>query len=1271
MICRFRPANERERRENVAAKQAEGLTLDVLDSHTVQVVGPGSKETLSFTFDHVFNESAPQRQVYEVTARDTVADMLDGYNGTIFAYGQTGAGKTYTMTSNLVGSAETRGIIPRACSQLFSHIEQDTSGTEYTIKCSFLEIYKEALHDLLDPKSATKLKIRETPSRGVWVEGLTEAFVGSENDIFSLLQLGEQSRSVAATNMNAVSSRSHTLFVITLVQKLKDGSTRSSRLNLADLAGSEKVGKTGATGETLEEAKKINQSLSALGNCIVALTKAPEKRKHVPYRDSKLTFILRESLGGNSKTTLLIACSPHLYNLEETISTLRFGQRAKSIRNQVKINAHRSVAELELIVQKLQSEVSRLRAYSKTLEQELVTKCPNETIDFQALQEKAWLTLKPSENGEPSRPVPSSSSRASPTLVHPNHHLSVPGSSNSGAIPNTTRSHRAMSGSGETPSSGIQRPRSATDSEPPSSSSSPSPLSASLSFLPTIDGASDGTRSPPSEDSDFWAPMSLVEAQLAYDRMKEEYEFKLQDALDELAQARDENGIEEHKAKLTQEFEMYKANHDAKMADVQTHLQELVTKITAATEQAESLAEQLSIVTEERDALLETTRRFSVESSAMKQELEISEKELKRQSEEIIGRLESEKARVDALLEEQIQATNQQANSLEEATTLISKLTADLTEARESKNEMRTQLQTLRLEIESAKAATHQKELQLVESASLASKLEIRLQEYIGRAEEQGKATGEGLRMLGDINKSLTEKNQALFEEKNSLMSRQSELQLKLDIAQTEVSSLKSSRASDQSRISSLESECSSVKADLDHLKASTMKAAQTLELQVKDLERSVVEEKRSTLQAELQIERSRVEIEVARSETLRVKADLEKELATMTVKMRDDKRSFDASLSDATTHLAAVSEERSSLSHQLSGLNTAMERMKAEMKMSDETSTKRIQSLEEDLTDARVALRRAKEEVEELKEEKVQLQAAAAEAVGAASHASFTASAAPQTPAKSFIGRDPTANSNMMLRGLDSHFGSKASSAVNSRISMPVSHSLGGTSGAAGLLSSRTASTPTPAARPAKVASSILNTPSIRNDQAHELSGWFQVCTCLGKATSSSGWKRLWVVARDRKITCYENQEQRHIVEALQLRGCQLLQLPNTAPSLVDQPTEHCFVLISNADETDDSQDEYAFAAQSSDLVNAFVQHLIGVDCEMLAFATLRLETASPQVIVSAPAPSSSSASSSASSQKSAFMKLGQGASSSSTPSSNSSSGSTPARSFLSGIFG
>ncbi len=182
----------------------------------------------------------------------------------------------------------------------------------------------------------------------------------NEAEVLDLLARGEKQRSTSATGMNETSSRSHSLFVLTVTQRLKDGSTRTGKLNLGDLAGSEKVGKTGATGTTLDEAKKINQSLSALGNCINALTKDGD-RGHVPYRDSKLTFILRESLGGNTKTTLIVACSPHVFNVEETVSTLRFAQRAKNITNSVSVNQKRSVEELELIVKALTEEIGVLK----------------------------------------------------------------------------------------------------------------------------------------------------------------------------------------------------------------------------------------------------------------------------------------------------------------------------------------------------------------------------------------------------------------------------------------------------------------------------------------------------------------------------------------------------------------------------------------------------------------------------------------------------------------------------------------------------------------------------------------------------------------------------------------------------------------------------------------------------------------------------------------------------------------------------------------------
>merc|ERR1712137_1065258 len=229
-------------------------------------------------------------------------------------------------------------------------------------------------------------------------EHLSEEYVSSEEDIADLIRQGETSRSVASTKMNARSSRSHSLFIITVEQKnLADGSTKEGRLNLADLAGSEKVGKTGATGNTLEEAKKINQSLSALGNCINALTKS--NAKHIPYRDSKLTHILRESLGGNCKTTLLVACSPHIFNLEETVSTLQFAKRAKTIKNSVKVNKQRSVEELMAIIEKLKKELMYFKKYVTILEHELEkVKGPNWKDDLPKIAQATPKLSRKSKN---------------------------------------------------------------------------------------------------------------------------------------------------------------------------------------------------------------------------------------------------------------------------------------------------------------------------------------------------------------------------------------------------------------------------------------------------------------------------------------------------------------------------------------------------------------------------------------------------------------------------------------------------------------------------------------------------------------------------------------------------------------------------------------------------------------------------------------------------------------------------------------------------------
>lgn len=336
-----------------------------------------------------------QSDVFDYSIRSTVDDILNGYNGTVFAYGQTGAGKSYTMNGGDKTDPESRGVIPRITEQIFASILASDPNIEYTVKVSYMEIYMERIRDLLRPQN-DNLPIHEDKSRGVYVKGLFECFVQSIEEVNVILQEGGNSRQVASTNMNQESSRSHSIFVVTITQKNVDtGSGKTGQLFLVDLAGSEKVGKTGASGQTLEEAKKINKSLSSLGNVINALTDG--KSSHIPYRDSKLTRILQESLGGNSRTTLIINCSPSSYNDAETISTLRFGVRAKSIKNNAKVNQEMSSSELKAHLRKAQSESSTFKEYISLLEEEIGTWRRGESVP-----KERWT---PALKGPATRPI--------------------------------------------------------------------------------------------------------------------------------------------------------------------------------------------------------------------------------------------------------------------------------------------------------------------------------------------------------------------------------------------------------------------------------------------------------------------------------------------------------------------------------------------------------------------------------------------------------------------------------------------------------------------------------------------------------------------------------------------------------------------------------------------------------------------------------------------------------------------------------------------------
>ncbi|KAJ7998851.1 hypothetical protein DPEC_G00209260 [Dallia pectoralis] len=289
----------------------------------------------SYVFDRVFPTNTTQEQVYNTCAKQIVKDVLGGYNGTIFAYGQTASGKTHTMEGKL-HDPHGMGIIPRIAEDIFDHIFAMDENLEFHIKVSYFEIYMDKIRDLLDV-TKTNLAVHEDRNRVPYVKGCTERFVSSPEEVMDVIDEGKANRHVAVTNMNEHSSRSHSIFLINIKQMHVETEQKlCGKLYLVDLAGSEKVSKTGAEGAVLDEAKNINKSLSSLGNVISAL--AEGTKTHVPYRDSKMTRILQDSLGGNCRTTMFICCSPSSYNDQETKSTLMFGQRAKTIRNTASVN---------------------------------------------------------------------------------------------------------------------------------------------------------------------------------------------------------------------------------------------------------------------------------------------------------------------------------------------------------------------------------------------------------------------------------------------------------------------------------------------------------------------------------------------------------------------------------------------------------------------------------------------------------------------------------------------------------------------------------------------------------------------------------------------------------------------------------------------------------------------------------------------------------------------------------------------------------------------
>eukprot|EP01031_Cornospumella_fuschlensis_P034436 gene34436-41678_t len=394
VAVRCRPLSSKEKGNN------ETSCVRFLSDQITLVNPAGNGDDHSFGFDLIFDEFSKQEDVWKAVGQPILAKALQGFNGTIFAYGQTGSGKTWSMQG---GDGDMQGIIPRMNDAIFERISEEKKSrptVKFLVTVSYFEIYNEVIFDLLDPTDRKKrlnkggLEIKEHPALGVYVKGLQEIVTEDAHQLQLVIDQGMKHRTVASTQMNADSSRSHSVFVVSIHQKDESsmGNNIFAKINLVDLAGSERVKSTGATGATLKEGANINKSLSALGNVINALVECSKgKNTFIPYRNSKLTRVLQESLGGNAVTSMLAAMSPAASNFDETLSTLKYANRAKAIKvKAVKNEEAQQVSKLHDEIRMLREKLQQQQQGGAGADGEVDEKTRSKLRDLEEAMKNTW-----------------------------------------------------------------------------------------------------------------------------------------------------------------------------------------------------------------------------------------------------------------------------------------------------------------------------------------------------------------------------------------------------------------------------------------------------------------------------------------------------------------------------------------------------------------------------------------------------------------------------------------------------------------------------------------------------------------------------------------------------------------------------------------------------------------------------------------------------------------------------------------------------------------